>query len=779
MNPQTKGRSPANLAPSCRDSGGTKIPLFSSTYSALVDAIKRIPPPMVDPLYPGVLSLAGLAVAERYGLITAGSIKRLGNASDSLMGQIAQAGQALNAQYPSLLPEHWLTSIQPLRNSSAIHRDTEGAESDEDVVMRTIAQILAAAIADQSLDATWLGSLHESLLERSSDHHPHLKEQRTSRPTGNIPVVKATRKRQGTYYTPPEVVDDMIRQTLHPALGRRTQGNGRSPATDLSVLDPACGGGAFLLAAYRFLLRAWVAVTGRTPAFNERQAILRASIFGVDVDLQAVRVTRFALHLECLRGHGTLTSLSSDSHLDRISDGLETTIQHGNALIADGTDGVVWEDAFPSVMSAGGFDVVIGNPPYLDSERMTEWLPHWRRYCVGQYASARGNWDLFCVFIEKALTLCKPLGYHSFIVPNKLVSAPYAAVVRSLLTTQGMLISIRDYSHSQVFAAAVYPLVYVVQRRSPTPQPSYPHKNPHPHKSPHPDALVRYDRMGRTLDQCQSTTWLPPRNFASPHTGWLLGDRPHHMDQVLHLCQQFPRLETLAHVHGAATVAEAYQLQAFIREHPLLDPPLPNQDLTQDRETHYVQIINSGTIDRYQALWSIKRLRYLGENYRRPVIARDDLASHFPRRLQQAIAPKIIVAGMTKRLECVADTTGTLLAGKSTSIVVPYHLPMLYVLGILNSQPMHHIVMDCLGSNSLQGRYLRIGPPQLKLLPIPLPRNGLGDRLVSCVEERMRLGRSQQSVLVSADSKSIVQHIQEIEHNIDQIVGELYQLPSD
>ena len=95
-------------------------------------------------------------------------------------------------------------------------------------------------------------------------------------------------------------------------------------------------------------------------------------------------------------------------------------------------------------MAANGFDVVIINPPYIDSEWMTTHHPEARKYCASRYRAASGNWDIFCVFIEKALELCKPRGLASFIVPNKLGSADYASDVREILSVQNHLISIRD-----------------------------------------------------------------------------------------------------------------------------------------------------------------------------------------------------------------------------------------------------------------------------------------------------------------------------------------------
>src|SRR5690606_40001898 len=84
-------------------------------------------------------------------------------------------------------------------------------------------------------------------------------------------------------------------------------------------------------------------------------------------------------------------------------------------------------------------------------------------YCTKVYESASGNWDLFCVFVERAVSLCKPGGLSSLIVPNKLGSTKYAEGARRVLTDHA-LASIRDYSDVPVFPVAVYPIIYVVKK---------------------------------------------------------------------------------------------------------------------------------------------------------------------------------------------------------------------------------------------------------------------------------------------------------------------------
>ena len=730
---------------------------------SLTTLLKQIPSNHLPDVYPVVLLLCGIAVAESYGLLACGSVQSLASRSDYLLPSIGEVGLELNNWYGPVLPCRWVD--QTLCGDNKVEPDT--------VLIRAIAQSLVTITTEHSLDATWLGKIHELLL---GDAQPSIGK--ATRP--NPPTLRG-RKCQGAYYTPAEIVDYMVSQTITPNLENQSE--------PLRIIDPACGGGVFLLTTYRYLLRTFAQKFGRSLSLGERIDSLQQSIFGVDLDKQAVIVTRLALQLECLRQSACLDRPSRND-IHRLTECLPSTIRHGNALIEDGDFGLMWETAFPDVMADGGFDIVLGNPPYLDSEGMSVWVPQWRQYCTSHYVSARGNWDLFCVFIEKALTLCKPGGYHSFIVPNKLAVAPYASAVRSLLTAQSVLHSIRDYSQAAVFSAAVYPLVYVVQKRSPIQiqgQSNYSVKRP-----------IRYEYMARNGKHVQQSTWLPPDQFTMSNARWLLSPAVDRAAIVLRLCQQFSSLETVAQVQGAATVSEAYDIKALIHTQ---DPSHPEavaegaralslNTQTSSRSGHRssqpdtelmpttVHVINSGTIDRYCSLWATKRLRYLGTNFVQPVVACQDLEDRFPRRFQQATAAKIIVASMTKRLECIADIHGTILAGKSTSIIRPYDLPLLYVLGILNSEPMHQIVIQCFGSNSLQGGYLRIGPPQLKSLPIPLPEGDLGDRLVQHVEHMIRLQHQHAACFTSNERTKTHQLIQATDQTIDQISYQLYHLSS-
>ena len=570
--------------------------------------------------------------------------------------------------------------------------------------------------------------------------------------------VKTNRKKiGGVYYTPTAIVDQMVRDTVGKRLAE--PGNGLTEKLTLRILDPACGSGIFLLRAYHYLLDwyrdRYLAAGSRNAShlvqrsdgtwrltLTARQRILLNHIHGVDIDPQAVEITRLSLWLKLLEeGAGHPLSAAIDWNRN---------IRCGNALIDSEagcpppSDGGAypsntpfnWSFAFPNAMQSGGFDVVLSNPPYIDSETMAATLPTWRNYCKIHYRTATGNWDLFCIFIEKGLDLCKPGGLVSMIVPNKLASAHYAIQTRALLAVENQLQSISDYSSSGVFAVAVYPLVYVAAKTPPS-----------------AIATVRYP--------AGSLPYLP--HFTQPETPWPLCPNLEALKLTTRLRQEFSNLANMAQVVGAASVADAYQIQSLIQEQPI---PQPGD----------LRLVNSGTIDRYWLLWGIKSCRYLGSSYRHPIIPSNLRSQLSKRREEQASQPKIMVAGLTKHLECALDPMGTVLAGKSTSLVLAEkHLA--FLLGVLNSKLMRFYVTQVFGGNSLQGGYLRIGPPQLRQLPIPaissLPstHDCRYQQLVSLVKQMQSLDHSE-GVTVTADQPKMAA----LDAEIDPIVYALYGL---
>jgi hypothetical protein len=459
-----------------------------------------------------------------------------------------------------------------------------------------------------------------------------------------------------------------------------------------------------------------------------------------------------------------------------------------------------FSDAFPAVFSRTnpGFDVVLGNPPYVDSEWMTVHRPATRAYCARRYAAASGNWDLFCVFIERSLQLLRVGGRHGFIVPNKLASAGYAAAARRLLAEDCHLLRIRDYSGVPVFSVSVYPLAYVVHKPSfGTPPPETVPVERMEARSTEPGSEATVAGV-REVDYARGFaraggTWpvLGPAGPVRVRSGdpgdgrtKALDDGPEGqreglLDGLLGLLDRFPPLESVARVAGGATVSEAYELL----------PLLSNEEHPSPAD---LRVLNSGLIDPHRPLWGARPMRYLKHAFAHPVVEAARQQEIPPRRLQQARVPKVIVAGMTRVLECVADPGGEYLAAKSTTIVLPQDPgQVLYLAALLNSRLLTLLFGSLFGGLSLKGGYLRVAPPQIKRLPVPLfvalhrPDAAAAAAAVpaaaaSIREQAKALHEVTEALARSAsegrDTDALARRHQTLRDRIDPLVCELYGL---
>ena len=297
------------------------------------------------------------------------------------------------------------------------------------------------------------------------------------------------RKAGGVYYTPGYIVDYIVRQTV----GKLVEGKTPRQIGKLRILDPACGSGSFLLGAYQCLLdhhRQWYADNDparharrrQPPVFRgahdewmlttgEKKRILLNNIHGVDIDRQAVEVTKLSLLLKVLEGENreTLARQLSLWHERALPD-LSSNIKCGNSLVGPDyfasqlipdedemrrVNPFDWRAEFPEAMKAGGFDCVIGNPPYIRIQTMKEWAPAEVEIYKQRYAAAsKGNYDIYVVFVERALQLLNEHGRMGYILPHKFFQARYGQALRGLLAEGRHLSEIVHFGDQQVFAGA-------------------------------------------------------------------------------------------------------------------------------------------------------------------------------------------------------------------------------------------------------------------------------------------------------------------------------------
>ncbi len=268
-----------------------------------------------------------------------------------------------------------------------------------------------------------------------------------------------SRKLLGVHYTPDAVIEYIVRLTLRPYFEQSDSTSIRN----LTIVDPACGSGLFLLKAFDVLRSFWTQHLGHFRA-EDAQHILENNLCGVDIDASAVRVAKERLAYKAKEFGVEAVDLEQTIHQ---GDALMRPVRHLQlAMPFDGeasADIFNWHQRFPRVFAQGGFDCVVGNPPYI---RIQHVQPERRAKYAGLYETARGRFDVAGLFIELAHLLTRPGGRIGYIVSNKLLSTHGASHLRDFILTHCTLVEIVDLTDTKLFEAAVLPMILIIENKS-------------------------------------------------------------------------------------------------------------------------------------------------------------------------------------------------------------------------------------------------------------------------------------------------------------------------
>lgn len=228
--------------------------------------------------------------------------------------------------------------------------------------------------------------------------------------------------------------------------------------SNIKVLDPACGSGAFLNQAFDYLFKEGQDVNrqiadlqkGQMDIFGLDRQILQNNLFGVDLNPESVEITKLGLWLKTANKQSELTALDKN-------------ILCGNSLIEDpsvaGDKAFKWNNEFPEIIKNGGFDVVIGNPPYIPAENISE---EHKKYLEKNYDSAFGRLNIFPIFFEKALLLLKKNGYTGYITPYTILKNQYYIEARRIILNNTFIKVLVDFKNYKVFEDAVVDSIILV-----------------------------------------------------------------------------------------------------------------------------------------------------------------------------------------------------------------------------------------------------------------------------------------------------------------------------
>jgi hypothetical protein len=302
------------------------------------------------------------------------------------------------------------------------------------------------------------------------------------------------KKAGGVFYTPAYIVNYIVEQTVGVLLRKRTA----KQANGLRIVDPACGSGSFLIGAYQYLLDWYLSayISEGSDLYSkgskacirpgnvkgewrltttEKKRILLEHIYGVDVDAQAVEVTKLSLLLKVLEGEsGEYLTNQMKMFRERVLPDIDRNIQCGNSIVApdfydeqlsldDETALKInvfdWRKSFPTVFKNGGFDAVIGNPPYGATVSDAE-----KAYLKRHYQTQNYKYDTYVFFMERAIGLLNEQGRMSFITPELWTRLESSAPLRKYLSLKASLESLKFYGDGVFSAAVVSTCVCVVSK---------------------------------------------------------------------------------------------------------------------------------------------------------------------------------------------------------------------------------------------------------------------------------------------------------------------------
>jgi len=631
------------------------------------------------------------------------------------------------------------------------------------------------------------------------------------------------RKSKGTYYTPREIVHYMCQQSLINYLA--TELEGRVSEDDIELLfkygeqfggnnaelvdnlggdgipesiienaelidnklygikvcDPAVGSGAFLVGIMTEIVRIRNILSNyindsNITIYNFKRDCIENCLYGVDIDPGAVEIAKLRLWLSLVVDEEDIKKIKPLPNLDyKIVCGnslmsieknlfnqelfseleslkkkffdevnsnekkkLKEKINEMIIKITDGHKEFDFEVFFSEVFhNKGGFDVVIANPPYIDSETMVRFMPRLRDNIIKNYKTAKGNWDLYIPFWEISFNLINNKGNAVLITPNKWLAINYGKVLRKLLSPY--ISKVGNCDQVEVFKAGNSPVIVFVNKYF-------------------TERDVEIDFFDTNYNIGESFL-IKHDIFYRDQWGFILSKN---FELPLKIMKNQQNVGCYYYVENPFTVSEAYEVKEIL---------IDLKSLENFDKLKYFKFVNTGTIEKYYFLWSLKKTTYLKKKFKIPVINKDLFQKKFPKRFAQMSVPKIIISGI-RHFECAFDPEGDIVAGKSTIILRNKNEEgMEVILALLNSRLMSFYIKEVFNVLGINGG-INFTAELIKNLPLPMINNQSKKILSSIVSKMLKIIQNKDWI---KDFK-LQTKIEEYKYQIDQIIYKLYSL---
>ena len=654
-----------------------------------------------------------------------------------------------------------------------------------------------------------LGSIYERYLGSTIRVTPKL---------AKVEEKPEVRKAGGVYYTPKYIVDYIVKNTV----GKLIEGKSPKQIEKIKILDPACGSGSFLLGAYQYLLDYHLEYyrkhtkEAQTQFFDfyhkvgpedlalplrTKAMILRNNIFGVDIDPQAVEITMMSLYLKALEGERGM--LPKKQHL---LPPLSNNIKCGNSLIGyDILDqGNLFDDetksrinpfdwnsksvGFGEMMATSGFDVVIGNPPYVRQEMLGDFKEYFRQH----YKVYHGTADLYAYFIEKGVSLLKPNGLFSYIVANKWMRANYGEPLRRWMKKQ-RIEEITDFGDLPVFeSVTTYPCILRIRKGLPANQFSV--------------AQVKTLVFNNLMDYVKENSFTVNKTSLGDK-GWSLVNEQSQalLDKLRKVGMPLGEYVKGKIYRGVLTgLNEAFVIdeetkKRLIKEDPnsvkLIKPFLLGRDIKRydpPKSERYLIFMRRGIdVKKYPAIETYlssfkKQLSPRPKEWKGGDWPGRKPGSYKWYEIQDAIdyceefeRPKIIYAEIATKGQFTLDTEN--FYSETTSYIIPVNSK--YLLAVLNSSLITFIFSKI--SSEIRGGFFRWKRLYMETLPIRTidfnnpSEKAIHDKLVSLVDRMLDLHKKKIALPPSAEREKIEREITITDEKIDNIVYGLYGITEE
>jgi type I restriction-modification system DNA methylase subunit len=542
------------------------------------------------------------------------------------------------------------------------------------------------------------------------------------------------RKEMGVYYTPTFIVDYIIKNTLGKLLE-----NKKIKPMKLKILDPACGSGSFLTKAYDTFIRHYkdlsqtkLDATGENTRYNKKASILENNIFGVDVDKQALAITHLDLFLRIATKGMRLPQLPN--------------VKQGNSVIDEakiiGDMAFKWKEKFFEIMKKGGFDIIIGNPPYVTIEKIPKNIRH---YFYENY-SIEKRFDLFQIFVEKAIELLKNGGIVGYILPNTFLMGSSFIEFRKVILDKTCILQIVDLPQGIFEGVTVDNVILILQKGN--------------WKTSH-NVIIRRMKTKSSPAQLLENKWdseyhIPQRKFAESKD-FVFNINVDSIQEKI-----FEKMESNSDQLGQITESS----QGIIVYETGEDSKAAKFTSNTKYDYNWKKLLRGDEIGRYKIHWNGEYLKYGKWLWR----SREEKFFKEPKILLQALRNK----ALSRRLIGTYDESGEYYNAHNLANIIAKvpQFPLLYILAVFNSKASNFWY-------KLHFPNVNINPNDFRQLPIP---NNVSmknkETLIELASKMLSLNERLEVIgdKMTNEKAEIEEKINKIDSNIDEIIYQIYDL---